>query len=91
MLEPQIQSKILKKLSEWPDLFCFKTIVTNKRGVPDIICCYKGKFIAFEVKRDGKQKASELQLYQIQKIEGADGLAYVVSSVEEVEYILSCI
>lgn len=88
MLESTLQAKILKFLALQDDLFCFKAITTNKRGVPDIICCYKGKFIAFEVKRDTKCKASNLQDFQMWQIKNSGGSAFVVSSVEEVDSIL---
>ena len=32
-----------------------------RAGIPDIICCYKGRFIGIEVKDEGN-KPSELQL-----------------------------
>ena len=56
-------------------------------GVPDIICCYKGKFIAFEVKTK-KGKLSKLQEIIIEKIRMAQGMAFKVISLEEVKEIL---
>lgn len=50
----------------------------NKAGVPDILCCYKGRFVALEVKRDNYAKmneTSELQqrtIKQIIEAEAAD-------------------
>jgi hypothetical protein len=56
-------------------------------GLPDIICCYRGRFVAFEVKTpDGK--LSKLQEITIAKIRKAKGQAYKVTSVEEVRQIL---
>ena len=88
MLESQAQSKILKWLQSVPGLFVFKTISCNKRGIPDIIVCYRGQFIAFEVKRNSKCKASTLQLFQMKQIELAGGKSYIVSSLDEVKNIL---
>lgn len=85
MKESVIQSKILRYLEQC--CFCFKTIASNKRGIPDIIICYKGKFIAFEVKAE-KGKTSFMQEQQIQKIIDNGGEAYVVRSLEEVIEIL---
>ena len=62
--------------------------MVNRSGVPDIICCLNGKFIAFEVKAE-KGKITPLQEYNIQAIKVSDGNAYVVRSVEEVKEILS--
>ena len=35
-------------------MFCFKMHGGRylTAGVPDIICCYKGKFVAFEIKQN---------------------------------------
>lgn len=56
-------------------------------GIPDIIVCCKGKFIALEVKRPGR-KLTKLQEKTIKDIKAAEGKAYVVSSVDEVKEIM---
>jgi hypothetical protein len=56
-------------------------------GVPDIICCYRGRFIGFEVKSD-KGKATVLQELTIRQIIKAGGIALVVRSVEEVKSVI---
>ncbi|MEW8997915.1 MAG: VRR-NUC domain-containing protein [Thermoanaerobacter sp.] len=56
-------------------------------GISDIICCYKGRFVAFEVKRPGKQ-LTKLQEKTIKDIQTAGGQAYVVRSVDEVKKIM---
>ena len=87
MLESKIQAKIIKYLKD--KAYVIKTISTNKSGVPDLICCHKGIFIAFEVKASGKEKTvSELQQHHIQEIIKNGGLAFVISSLEEVENII---
>lgn len=56
-------------------------------GIPDIICCYRGLFLTFEVKRpDGR--LTKLQEKTIKEIQAAGGQAYVVRSVEEVKNII---
>ena len=52
-----------------------------------IIVCYKGKFLAFEVKTE-KGKLSKLQEMAIAKIRKANGMAFKVTSLEEVKEIL---
>lgn len=53
----------------------------QRNGLPDLICCYKGKFIALELKReDGK--ASPLQLYEIKAIKESGGVAMVLRPSE---------
>lgn len=47
-------------------------------GVPDIICCYKGRFIAIECKA-GKGKTTALQEQNITRIKDNHGIAIVVN------------
>lgn len=43
-------------------------------GVPDIICCLHGRFVAIEVKREGKFPTT-IQARRIMEIEAAKGRA----------------
>jgi len=45
-------------------------------GTPDILACYRGRFIAIECKA-GKNKPTALQLRNLERIEDAGGLALV--------------
>lgn len=45
-------------------------------GIPDVVVCYKGLFIAIECKA-GKNKATALQLRELQLIKDAGGFAMV--------------
>lgn len=49
----------------------------TKAGVPDILACVNGYFVAVEVKAQNG-KPSELQLYTIDKIRQAGGFAMVL-------------
>lgn len=49
----------------------------SQAGVPDILCCVNGKFLAIEVKGDGG-RPSPLQLHNIEQIEAAGGHAVVL-------------
>lgn len=91
MLEKQIENKI-KKLLTNSGAYFFKHFGCkfSRAGVPDLIACLNGRFIAIEVKRtDGK--LSELQKIHIQQIEDAGGIAIVARSVEEVQECLNSI
>ena len=70
MKEKVITDKIIKYLKSEPECFVFKMHggMFGMAGIPDIICCYKGKFVAFEVKND-KGKLSKLQEATIKKYE----------------------
>ncbi len=59
-------------------------------GIADLLCCYKGRFIALEVKApDGH--ASQLQIAKLKKVRKAGGIGEVIYRITQVEYILSCI
>lgn len=60
------------------------------RGIADIICVHKGKFVALEVKRPGNRAVSKLSEDQVAfglKVESSGGFYYVVHSLEEVQAI----
>ena len=57
-------------------------------GLPDIICCMDGMFVAFEVKVPGG-KLTKLQEAMLTKITAAKGKAFKVTSVDEVKEILA--
>ncbi len=86
-LEKPIQKEILRLLKSrgaWP----VKVIAANINGCPDILCCYKGLFVALEVKATSG-RVTPLQQYNNQKInDKAEGIARVVRSAEEVEVLL---
>jgi Holliday junction resolvase len=47
-------------------------------GIPDIICCHKGKFLAIECKA-GKNKPTALQFMEMGAIRNAGGVALVIN------------
>lgn len=57
------------------------------QGVPDLICCYLGKFVAFELKEKGNY-LSELQKLRIRQIKNAGGIAKGIYSLKEIEETL---
>ena len=67
-----------------------KTHVSSfqKQGEPDITCCYKGRYIAFELKRDKNSKTSKLQEYKMKLIRNAGGLAIRVDNLNQVKEVL---
>src|SRR5262245_26546658 len=56
-------------------------------GIPDLLCCWKGRFVGLEVKQPGEQPSPK-QLYIIGKIREAGGIAEVVTNVADVDRIL---
>jgi len=72
--------------SLWPDLWYFKVHGHDmqKTGVPDLVMCYRGIFIAPEVKVPGNT-ASKKQDYEIAAIKAAGGVSGLVYSVDELK------
>lgn len=64
----------------------------TKAGVPDLICCYKNKFIGIECKA-GNNQPTELQKRELARIQRAGGFAMVVNedSIYLVENVLKFI
>lgn len=89
MKEKTITNQILKYLKSEPECFAFKEHggLYGVSGLPDIICCYKGKFMAFEVKTP-QGKLSKLQEIAIKRINESGGMAFKVTSLQEVKDIL---
>lgn len=89
MVESDIQRRIMIAITSRGG-YCVKVIAASRAGVPDVVCCYKGKFIAFEVKTM-TGNASDLQKANIKKIRNSGGLGYVVRSATEVITILEAL
>jgi len=84
MNESDITKSILKYLKTLPRCFFWKEHggIYGTSGIPDIIVCIDGRFIALEVKTQ-KGKTTPLQNVAIRKIRSSGGFAFVVRSVEE--------
>ena len=90
MKEKAIEKRIKEYLKTIDGLFYWKVFsgMYCTAGIPDIVICYKGQFIALEVKApDGKPTA--LQVATIKRIRKAGGVAEVVRSVEEVREVIT--
>lgn len=89
MAERDIVAAILRLLKKTPNCFCWKEHGGRygTAGIPDIIACINGRFVAFEVKT-ATGKLTKLQEITIQKIRAANGRAYKVTSTAEVATIL---
>lgn len=88
MKEQDIQRKIIKYL-ESVGAYVVKVVASNKSGTPDILACYRGIFLAVEVKRpETKTNVSELQEYNIKKIKEAGGIAIVSWDLDAVKAVV---
>lgn len=90
MKEATLIQSIRKYLATLPECFFWKEHggQYGTAGIPDIIVCYKGRFIALEAKV-GKNQPTKLQAATIDKIRQAGGIASVVYSLENVKTVLS--
>jgi len=88
--EAKVKTKLYKILKEW-GVYYFSPVSGGygKSGVPDIICCYKGRFLAIECKA-GKNKPTLLQEAEMEKIRTAQGVAMVINedNIDLLEQIL---
>lgn len=89
--ESALQKECLRWAKSLPKSWALKVVGSGVQssGVPDIIMCIKGYFIAIELKRpDGKGKLSDIQKAQMERIRKAGGRAVMVSSFEEFKKII---
>ena len=79
----------MRHLKGVPGCFAWKTHggMYGTAGIPDIIACINGRFVAFEVKTE-TGKLTKLQEITLQKIRDAKGQAFKVTSAAEVAAIL---
>jgi len=91
MKEQDYQKKITTYL-EQQGAYVVKVVAASKKGVPDIIACYKGKFIAIEVKTPlTRSNVSKLQEYNLDSVAEAGGISGVAVEVEDIIPILRMI
>ena len=77
--EGKVKAKVKKILDVYEVYyFCPATGGYGRSGIPDFVCCYKGKFIAIECKA-GKGKTTALQDREIASIKDRGGIALVVN------------
>ncbi len=91
MLERDIVTAIRKYLASLGgDIFFWKEHggPYGTAGIPDIICCYKGRFLGLEAKLPGG-RLSELQKRALDKINKAGGIARRVECVEDVKSVIA--
>lgn len=89
--ESAVQRELIDRLqAKWPDAYVRKIAqnMYSHGGIPDILVCLEGNFVAIEVKTD-TGKLSKLQKRDIRLIEEAGGLAFICYGVKDIDYILS--
>jgi hypothetical protein len=97
--ETQIKKEIsayLDSLGEKCWHVAYHNIGYGRKGVPDRLVCYRGRFLALEVKRPPEERkknpeAEKWQAREIAAINVADGVARVVWSVKQVVALISAL
>ena len=89
MKEQDLINAVKAYLKTIPHLFFYKAHggYYGTAGIPDIIICYHGRFIALECKCKGK-KPTTLQQLTIDRINKVGGIAVVVYTLEQVKEII---
>ena len=79
VLESWVKKKVVDHLKSL-GVYYFFPVASGymKSGVPDIICCIKGKFVAIECKA-GKNKTTAIQDKNINAIRSNEGIAMVIN------------
>lgn len=88
--ESKVKARIKKLLAEYNVYYAMPigTMFGNS-GVPDFLCCVKGRFLAIEAKA-GKGRTTALQEKHLADIREAGGLALVVNedNLDELKELL---
>lgn len=84
--EKNIQRSIIRWLNSQEIVWHVKTTQGGygRAGIPDIIACVAGEFLAIEVKAPGG-RPSKLQAHEILKIAKAGGMVVVTDNLDEVK------
>jgi Holliday junction resolvase len=79
--EKKVKDKVVKILKQNEVYYFFPaTYGMGRSGVPDIICCVNGRFLAIECKA-GDNKPTALQQRELKAIADAGGSALVVNEL----------
>jgi Holliday junction resolvase len=86
------EGKVKKKVADWlkkvfPDYFRYMPIPSGYgvKGIPDMLCCINGKFVAIEVKSKPGMQPTKLQQKRLEEITKAGGFAICMDGFNEVK------
>ena len=87
--EAKVKKKVVDVIKKYGAYYFFPaTGGYGRSGVPDVVCCYRGMFVAIECKA-GSNKPTPLQEAEMQKIRQAQGFVLVVNetNIEDVAVV----
>ena len=90
-LEGKLRDQVTAYLKTRRDIWFMKVVGNSiqKAGVADFLICYRGLFLAVELKRpDGKGEATTRQLLELKKVRNAGGIGVVIESLDELIQLL---
>jgi hypothetical protein len=89
MSETQLKNKVLRHLkNKYPDIFIYKAADKFTSGIPDLLICFYGLWVAIELKVPGKEP-TRIQAHTIAKMRTAGAIAGVAHSIAEVDAIIN--
>lgn len=86
--EKKVKQKVCAKLKELGAYYFYaSTGGYGASGIPDIVACYKGKFIGIECKANGN-KATALQQKHLREISMQQGISLIIdeTNIEMLEH-----
>jgi len=90
VVQEWVKQYLTKEFGE--DLYMFKVPqgqYSSRRGIPDLVCCVKGVFLAIEVKTEGGN-LTKLQAHELRRIGKAGGHAYTIYGKDEAAMAIVC-
>ena len=75
--ESLFQKRVMRDLKSLSSSWVLKTQERTRKGVPDVLVCINGFFVAIELKASEKAKVAPLQAFEVSCINNAGGRAYI--------------
>lgn len=92
--EKKVKQKVTKLLDSF-GVYWFYPVATGygSSGIPDIIACVRGRFVAIECKATPKNQPTALQLKNLARIKDQGGIAVVIhaENLEELNHVINTI
>lgn len=81
----QVTDRVMKYIEQTPGMWGVKVHgnAVQGAGIPDILACVHGRFVAVECKRPAGGRLSKLQSHELWKIRKAGGIAIQCRSLDE--------
>ena len=89
--EKKVKDKVVAVLKQRRAYYFFPMAIgMGRSGVPDIICCSNGRFLAIECKA-GNKRPTALQEKELQRIRDSGGQVFVINedNVKDIEIWLN--